>query len=148
MRTYIHRPLSLIAIADIILASLGPVLAFWLGGYLLFQTKGFSATETEFYVTTAAAALLVGGSVGVVVHRLRARLFAPIASPSALMSAATFAVEVLFCTAGVQLTGAGAYTLHPLFCLVGPLIWTLGAVTPIMALGGFSSVRAYLRPSA
>jgi len=149
MRAYLHdRPLWLVAIADLMLATLGPVLAFWLGGYLLYQTKGFSATEGDFYATTAIAALLIGGAVGLIVHFFRARLFAPAGSPSAPKSAALFAVEVLFCTAGVQMTGAGAYTLNPLFCLSGPLIWILGAVTPIMTLGGFSRLQAILRPSA
>ena len=146
MHIYLRsKRLWFIGIADLALAFLGPVLAIWLAGSPLFRAKRFSATETGFYVAVAASALLIGATAGLVVHFLTGRRPARTDSATAPISIAMFAAEVLFCTAGLLTAGGGAYTLNPFFCLSGPVLWTVGALTPILSLGGISALREHLR---
>jgi len=133
------RLLLFSVIASTIFAITVLPLTAWLS-YGLFPTAPFAQANVAFMATAFA----IGCCGGLIFHALvggsRGRSRAWRAAGTAL----AFGVEGVLCVEGWYVSAAGAWSLHLALCIGGPILWAVGWLIPMAALGGVHAVKEEL----
>jgi len=108
--------------------------------YGLFPAASFEQANVAFMATAFA----IGCCGGLIFHALVGGSQGRSRSWRAAGTALAFGAEGVLCVEGWYVSAAGAWSLRLALCIGGPILWGVGWLIPIAALGGVRAIKTEL----